>query len=198
MENIQAEKYYVKNIDCANCAAKIENGLKEIEGVRSVAFDFANQALHVEALDLTQVVRHVAEIEPDVELIPNSERNRSAEAAHLESPFDSKKDIILLGTASFLFIMELFFSNWVSQLSIPYLELIIISFAYLLAGWNVIAGASRTVLRGDFFDENVLMIIATVGAIAIQAYSEAIGVMIFYKIGEMLQGLAVFRSRRSI
>jgi Cd2+/Zn2+-exporting ATPase len=70
--------------------------------------------------------------------------------------------------------------------------------AYLLAGWNVILGALRTVRRGAFFDENVLMVIATGGAFAIHAYSEAVGVMIFFKVGELLQELAVSRSRRSI
>ena len=70
--------------------------------------------------------------------------------------------------------------------------------AYLLSGWNVLTGAFRTIRRGTFFDENVLMVIATGGALAIQAYSEAVGVMIFYKVGELLQERAVSRSRRSI
>jgi Cd2+/Zn2+-exporting ATPase len=70
--------------------------------------------------------------------------------------------------------------------------------AYFLAGINVYLGAFKTIRRGDFFDENVLMVIATAGAIAIHAVSEAVGVMIFFKAGELLQNLAVARSRRSI
>jgi Cd2+/Zn2+-exporting ATPase len=67
-----------------------------------------------------------------------------------------------------------------------------------MAGWNVLLGALKTIRKGTLFDENVLMMIATGGALAIHAYSEAIGVMIFFKVGEMLQTSAVSRSRRSI
>ena len=68
----------------------------------------------------------------------------------------------------------------------PYFEFAFVLFAYLLAGWNVIVNAVKTIKRKVFFDENVLMVIATGGAIAIHAVTEAIGVMIFFKIGEFL------------
>jgi Cd2+/Zn2+-exporting ATPase len=70
--------------------------------------------------------------------------------------------------------------------------------AYLVAGWNVVAGAARHILGGKVFDELFLMTIATLGAFAIGEYKEALGVMIFYKIGEMLQESAASRSRRSV
>jgi len=70
--------------------------------------------------------------------------------------------------------------------------------AYLLCGWGVLTTAGRNVLRGRWFDENFLMAIATLGAIAIQELPEAVGVMLFYQVGEFVQGLAVGRSRRSI
>jgi Cd2+/Zn2+-exporting ATPase len=70
--------------------------------------------------------------------------------------------------------------------------------AYFLAGWNVISGAFRTMRKGEIFDENVLMTIATAGAFAVHSISEAVGVMIFFKTGELLQNLAVARSRNSI
>ncbi|WP_375541594.1 heavy metal translocating P-type ATPase [Halomicronema sp. CCY15110] len=70
--------------------------------------------------------------------------------------------------------------------------------AYLLCGWGVLTTAGRNVLRGRWFDENFLMTIATLGAIAIQELPEAVGVMLFFQVGELVQGLAVGRSRRSI
>ena len=100
--------------------------------------------------------------------------------------------------AAFLFGFHLFFEDWLEQQGIFGIEVMVVFAAYLLAGWNVIFGAIRTIRSGDLFDENVLMVIATGGALAIHAYSEAIGVMIFYKIGELLQEHAVSRSRRSI
>jgi Cd2+/Zn2+-exporting ATPase len=70
--------------------------------------------------------------------------------------------------------------------------------AYLLSGWNVLTIAGRNILRGRVFDENFLMTIATLGAVAIHKLPEAVGVMLFVKIGELFQEFAVGRSRQSI
>jgi Cd2+/Zn2+-exporting ATPase len=198
MENFVTEKYHVKNVDCATCAAKIENGLRQLDGVDYVALDFANQILRVRATDLDRIPQHVQRIDPQVELIPTTQPNRRAETEQQTATFQFTKEISILGAASVLFLLQLFFENWIHRQAFISLELFIVFSAYFLAGWNVILGAVRTIRRGVFFDENVLMVIATGGAIAIHAYSEAVGVMIFYKIGEMLQELAVARSRRSI
>jgi Cd2+/Zn2+-exporting ATPase len=77
-------------------------------------------------------------------------------------------------------------------------EYAIFIFAYLLAGWNVLTIAGRNILKGRWFDENFLMTVATLGAIAIHKLPEAVGVMLFYKIGELFQEYAVGNSRRSI
>ena len=74
MENSVTEKYYVKNLDCAACAAKIESGLKKLDGVDDATLDFANLILHVKAPDLRRVREEVRTIEPDVELIPAGKR----------------------------------------------------------------------------------------------------------------------------
>lgn len=70
--------------------------------------------------------------------------------------------------------------------------------AYLLSGWGVLTNARRNVLKGQVFDENFLMTIATLGAIAIHQLPEAVGVMLFFKVGETFQEAAVSRSRSSI
>lgn len=198
MSKILTERFGVKNLDCASCAAKIEKGLKAVDGVDDAAIDFANLTLHVKANDIVRVVEEVRKIEPEVELIPKSEI--AAEKVHQEKAGRNKvkKDLLVLIAATALFILQLFFENWFHKESFAKLEIIIVFSAYLLAGWNVLLGALRTIRKGTFFDENVLMVIATGGAMAIHAFSEAVGVMIFYKVGELLQNLAVSRSRRSI
>jgi tetratricopeptide (TPR) repeat protein len=70
--------------------------------------------------------------------------------------------------------------------------------AYLISGWTVLTSAGRNILRGQIFDENFLMTIATLGAIAIHELPEGVAVMLFFQIGELFQGFAVGRSRRSI
>ena len=116
----------------------------------------------------------------------------------MSADFNLKREIGVLAAASILFGLHLVFEDWFHQKPFAGAEYIIAMVAYLLAGWNVLLGALRTIRKGAFFDENVLMMIATGGAMAIHAYSEAVGVMIFYKVGELLQELAVSRSRRSI
>jgi len=80
----------------------------------------------------------------------------------------------------------------------PWIEYLIFGAAYLLAGWNVLAGAVRSIVSGRVFDENFLMTIATGGAFAIHQLWEAVAVMVFYKIGEILEDVTLDRSRRSI
>lgn len=78
------------------------------------------------------------------------------------------------------------------------LSIILYALSYLLIGGKVLLTAIKNILRGELFDENFLMLVATVGAFAIGEYPEAIAVMLFYEIGELFQGYAVNRSRKSI
>ncbi|MGD9138727.1 MAG: heavy metal translocating P-type ATPase, partial [Desulfobacterales bacterium] len=198
MAEMKTEIFNVKNIDCASCAAKIENGLKSLDGISDAVLDFANLTLHVKAEDVDRIVDEVRKIEPDAELIPKSEV--TAAHKHDEAPGEIKlkKELSVLAVAAVLFITLLFFEDWLHRQPFSMLEIVIVVAAYLIAGWNVLLGAIKTIRKGILFDENVLMVIATGGALAIHAYSEAVGVMIFYKVGELLQDLAVSRSRRSI
>lgn len=70
--------------------------------------------------------------------------------------------------------------------------------SYILVGSEVLLSAFKNIIRGKVFDENFLMSIATIGAIAIGQYPEGVAVMLFYEIGELFQGYAVNRSRKSI
>ena len=198
MAQLQTEKYSVKNLDCASCAAKIENGLKAVNGVNDAVLDFASLTLHVKAKDISRIIEEVRRIEPEVELIPKSKETASHDHNEESVKTKLKKELAVLIVAAALLILQLFFEDWFHRQPISILEIAIVLVAYLIAGWNVLLGAFKTIRKGMLFDENVLMVIATGGALAIHAYSEAVGVMIFYKIGELLQDLAVSRSRRSI
>lgn len=79
-----------------------------------------------------------------------------------------------------------------------YISLVIFLIAYLALGGDVILRALKNIFRGQIFDENFLMSIATIGAFAIGEYAEAAGVMLFYEIGELFQDAAVKKSKRSI
>ncbi|MCL1981520.1 MAG: cadmium-translocating P-type ATPase, partial [Clostridiales bacterium] len=79
-----------------------------------------------------------------------------------------------------------------------YLALAVFASGYILLGWDVVFIAAKNIARGRVFDENFLMAIATVGAFCIGEYAEAVGVMLFYQMGEHFQGLAVRKSRKTI
>lgn len=98
--------------------------------------------------------------------------------------------IILSAILFILAIMIPFSDNWISQG--------IYLIAYLVVGWEIIQKAIRNILKGKVFDENFLMTIATVGALAIGEFPEAVAVMLFYQIGELFQSYAVDQSRKSI
>ena len=198
MVDIKTEKFYVKNLDCAACAAKIETGLKAVAGIDDAVLDFASLTLHVRATDIARIVEEVRKIEPGVEIVSKSEQAVSHEPPSESGEIKFKRELSILIVATALFILLLFFENWFHREDFSILEIAIVMSAYLMAGSNVLRGAFKTIRKGTLFDENVLMLIATAGALAIHAYSEAVGVMIFFKVGELLQTLAVSRSRRSI
>lgn len=198
MAELITEIFHVKNIDCASCAAKIENGLKAVDGVDDAVLDFGGLTLHVKARDLTRIAEEVRRIAPEVVLVPKSERTTAPEPDEPSRALKFKKELAILIGAAVLFGIELFIEGRFHGGPYAILEIAIVVAAYLMAGSNVLRGALKTIRQGTLFDENVLMVIATGGALAIQAYSEAVGVMIFYKVGELLQNLAVSRSRRSI
>ncbi len=189
------EKYRVKNLDCAHCAIKIETAVKKVPGVHWASLDFATLTLHIDAEDTREAIKAVHETDPNIEL-----KSVAAVSGSLpdSNTFNPKSKLIELSLAAVMFAIILFFDYGV-HVRLP--EMLFMALAmgtYLFSGWNVLASAVRTVRKKAFFDENVLMVIATVGAMAIGAFSEAVGVMLFYKAGEFFQELAVNRSRGSI
>lgn len=197
MVSVQERKFQVQNLDCASCASKIERELQQTEGVEEAVLDVATLTLHLKATDISKALAVVARIEPDVKIVPFTQ----APDAHTHKPESTngyRTQIAIIVTAGVVFAGQLMFESQFHQSSWGWIEYPMMIAAYLLAGWSVLAGALRTLRQRQFFDENVLMVIATVGAMAIHALSEAVGVMLFFKVGELLQDMAVSKSRRSV
>lgn len=190
------EKYQLQNLDCADCAAKIEDRLRKTEGVRFVMLNFATGTLAIEADQPALVRQAIHEIEPEVKLV--TARPEGASEAGEESGAISRKELWRIGVATVLFLIGLVFNDALHRTPFALGEYAVLIPAYLLSGWTVLSGAVRKASKGQLFDEHFLMTVATVGAILIHEIPEAVGVMIFYMIGENLQELSVRRSRRSI
>ena len=187
--------FRIQGLDCAACGLKIENAIRKLPGVSHAAVDFANLRLHLDATDEGLVRDEIRRIEPEIEITPGDAR---AESPKPDEGFTPKRELGILLAALVLFGLHALLEDRFHESGWPLLDYGIAFAAYFLAGSNIYVCAVRTIRKGDFFDENVLMVIATAGAIAIHALSEAVGVMIFFKAGEFLQNLAVARSRRSI
>jgi len=136
----------------------------------------------------------IKRVEPEVKLqiAEGSQSFSSAEEA------EEHYSIWIIIGAGLLFAVGIIFNQSLHNTPFSWAEYAVLIPAYLLVGWPVILAAFRKVAGGELFDENFLMTIATGGAIAIHQLPEAVGVMLFYAVGEYLQDRAVNRSRRSI
>ena len=124
--------------------------------------------------------------------------NHGHDHSHEPGGFDLRPELTPLSIALVLFVIGLIFNQPLHNTPGAIAEYAVLIPAYLISGWNVLTSAGRNILRGQIFDENFLMTIATLGAIAIHELPEAVAVMLFFQIGELFQGFAVGKSRRSI
>lgn len=181
--------YRLDGLDCANCAAKIERSVQQIKGVEQAQVDFMSTKLTIVApeKDIERISDEAKEIvnklEPDVEV--NSVQTEKAEES-------SKGKIIQIVAAIVALALLALFTPAMPWKLAAYLIL------YLWIGYDVLKTAITNIFHGEIFDENFLMAIATVGAIAIGEYPEAVAVMLFYQVGEFFQDYAVAKSRKSI
>jgi Zn2+/Cd2+-exporting ATPase len=105
--------------------------------------------------------------------------------------FNIRQESIVIAIVVSLLALGAIFEERLHQSIYAPVEYLIFIPAYLLSGWTVLTSAGKNILRGQIFDENFLMSIATLGAIAIHQLPEAVGVMLFFQVGELFQGYAV-------
>lgn len=199
-EKILKKEILLEGLCCGNCAAKIERESNNIDGVKSALVDFISTKLIIEMEDpakenaiIDNVKRIVKRIEPDVNVVEIDGIDRRAMSKNEKVEEDNDKlEIIRLAIGAIIFgAATIFkFSN--------YIELLLYLISYILIGGEVVLRALKNIAKGQVFDENFLMTIATIGAFAIGEYPEGVAVMLFYQIGEMFQDMAVNRSRKSI
>ncbi len=200
------KEYEIENLHCGGCASKIQYELDKLAELEGVNVDFYTKKLkftlkeEVNEDELIEKLNKIADkVEPgtyfkklkndDVELneIENSHEHDHSHGNELIS----KIDVIILTVGVTLFVVGLTLPKSLQK------DIILI-IAYGLSGYDILLNALKNIKRGKFLDENFLMSIATVGALALGDFGEAAGVMIFYKIGEFFQDMAVNNSKKSI
>lgn len=193
-------RYTLENLGCANCAAKMERKISELPGVEFAAITFTTKQLCIatdSSEDLLPKIQEIcASIESEVIVTPLQKRSPAGAHNHHDEKHthdDGKKDLICIITGAVFFVLGL-----VLETPSPLLSLISFILAYIMLGLEIVWTALKNIAKGNVFDENFLMSLATVGAFFVAQYEEAVGVMLFYRIGEWFEHKAVSRSRSQI
>lgn len=192
----------LEGLNCAHCGAKIEEKAGKLPNVKSSSLNFIKKKLTVEYTNIEEdeLIKNIKEIvantEPHVkvytvqneaELTDTHEHYHEHNHDH-SSPHTLKR--IIIGAVIFLSAVFIKMDNT--------LNIALLVLAYIILGYDILLRAVKNIARGQVFDENFLMAVASLGALFIKEYPEAAGVMLFYQIGEYLQSLAVNKSRKSI
>lgn len=185
--------YILENLGCANCAAKMERKINELPEVETAVITFATKQLaivakHPEHTDslLPQIQEICASVESEVVVKARKEVEETKKQK--KTIFEEhKRDIITIILGAALFVAGLF-----TDITVVYV------IAYALLGVGIVLTALKNLTKGFVFDEHFLMSVATIAAFAIGDCAEAVGIMLFYRVGELFEEIAVSRSRSKI
>jgi len=191
------KRYKLNNLDCVSCASKIEDSLSKLDDVKFISVSFANASMTIDTEDIEKVKALIKKLEPEVEVEVDENEKESIIVSKGELK-ENKWTIIKAAAGFVLLLIGLIFEKQLHNTPFEIAEYAVFITGYLIVGWKVIATAVKNIIRGQFFDEQFLMAIATLGAFAIHQMPEAVAVMLFYVTGELFQDIAVGRSRKSI
>lgn len=195
----------LKDLNCANCAAKIEDRIRKMDVVETANFTLATHQLKLTGSweDREALKRDIQDIcdaiEEGVTVADYERKSKAVVDDGRDNNQDNDAVTIAVIVVGLLFMIYEALTSFVPSIGLPEsIETPIYYVAYVLLAFPVLRTAARNILKGEVFDENFLMSIATLGAIAIDALPEAVGVILFYRIGEFFEEKATERSRTEI
>ncbi len=185
------KKVKLQNLDCANCALKIEKTLNDMPELSNVKLNFSTSTLTFEQNtnnDLLDVIeKEIQKIEKEVFIVKEENKKQKT----FWQLLDKKLLAITLVSLFLTYISYNYIENRQMQIAVYIV-------AYIIVGWDVLYKAFNNIINGKVFDEYFLMSIVTLGAFGLADFVEGISVMIFYQVGEMFQRVAVSNSRDNI
>ncbi len=189
-------RYDIKNLDCANCAKKLENEFNNAEGITNCIVNFGTSKITLES-DLDNPIITLNEIaskvEPDCSI--NEEGNEEGEEKNYEIP---RLIIgIILAVIGFSNVFRYVFQGTENELVANVLSISCIVSSYLILLYRTIKKAVKQ-LKGHVVDENTLIVISCIGAYLVGKYHEGLMVILLFEIGKILEGKAIVKSRKSI
>ncbi len=187
--------YIIENLGCANCAAKMEKKINELQEVEAATITFATKQLRVASEHHEHLLPKLQEICASVEseVIVRVHQEKTVSKVEKGLGENQKKELVQILIGAGLFVIGMILEDIATIISI-----LAFVFGYLLLGGEILKKAGKNIVKGQVFDENFLMSIATLSAFAIGDFAEAVGVMLFFKVGELFEDIAVERSRNQI
>ena len=185
------EKLFLNGLTCANCAQKIERFANDHASVESASLDFINTTLSIEIKDgadgeaaLREITKYINDLEPDVLVTRGEEEEEEELEEGFSKVFLLRIAVSLLALAAFLFVDS------------PY-KMVFFAIAYIVISYDIIINGVKGAFHGVLAEE-FLMSVATIGAIFISEYLEAVLVSLLYQIGEIISDIAVDKSKDKI
>lgn len=202
--------YTVNNLECAHCGGKIESAINQLEDVEEAVLNFPSRKLKVTGNITEKTEKEMQDICDRIEngvIISSPEssdnQNHSHSHGHNHSHehghnHQGKNNIVNLVIGAVLFVCAVILSNISGFAEKEYIPALFYILSYLILGYKIITSAFKNIIKGNIFDENFLMTVATAGAICLGEYSEAAGVVLFFNIGSIFEYYAVEKSRKEI
>lgn len=184
----------LSQIHCAGCAANLEAKVKEVKGVKNASLDFISKTLSLDVESKTHkeilenVEKAIRKFDSSVKIVNDEEEDKLKKQEKIAKIVEFSR----LALSLILLVVAICVSKNF------YLGLGFYIASYLIAGYAVIWSAIKNIFKGKMLDEKFLMVIATIGAFALKEFTEAVAVMLFYLIGEILEELAVEKSTKRI
>lgn len=202
--NFESKVYLLENLGCANCAAKMEKAINDLPDVSAATITYATKQLRLTAKNHAQLLPQVqaicSTIEAGVKVVERIGKpvlaeniNQRKKSGGILSMSDEQRSLAEIVFGGILFII-----SEITGLVPEAYHIYCLVAAYILLGGRIVLTALKNSTKGQVFDENFLMTVATLGAFAINQYEEAVGIMLFYRIGEYFEHRAVEKSRGQI
>lgn len=179
------QKYKLKNLDCPNCANEILEGILELPCVDDARLSFTTSTLWITTSDFPAVERRISEIDEAVKV-----------ALEEEEPFSPNRIYLIIFFIALLISTFFIPTSWDQTGKV--IKYLILGVIYIASSYSIYKKAIYSLKKGDIFNENFLMVFATLAAFYIGQDTEGVAVMLFYSMGEYFQGLAVSRSKKEI
>jgi len=182
---------HIENLDCPVCAEALQSDLSKVKGVNAVSVDYVTQTITLDT-DNEETVQKV------IKKTNKFEEVRVLEEGSTLKKDGKRKEWLTIFLSALLFIAGILTEQFSSGTVGKVCYLIVYGAAYLAVGYPVLISTFKNIIKGRIFDENFLMTVASIGAVALGEYGEGVLVMLLYQLGELLQSIAVGNSRCSV